>query len=397
MLSLNLNCNFMKSKKTTDVLAAIVFFLGCVGLGGLLGFSLTQEFGDTLSWWQVALRVVEGIVLFLLAFFLQVILHEAGHMVAAVVRGWSFIHFMILGIVLSRKDGKFHLSRFAVPGVGGQCLMMPPAEGDTDFGIAFYNAGGVLMNIVVSVLSVALFGCFSNSLIWDVNVFLVSLCFTGMFFALINGIPGVSGGVPNDGMNICKLRKDPFGTYVFLTTMRVMGKLQQGSSVEEIADEYLNKGYLTDGVKIDYANPIHGVAVNFDLSLAIARLDFGKAHAIMDEIEPAFDEIVPIYQKEITYERVFLYLVAPREGFDVGQLIDLDTLRYFEMQTHFRPTALRVKYTFARLYECDEEKADYIYKQFYDVCKDYHVPGEVESEKKLIEYVHTLQPVSDAV
>ena len=375
----------MKNKKITQTFATIVFFIVCIILGGLLGFSMTQEFGDSLSWGKAILCITEGILLFLVAFFLQVVLHEAGHMLAALVRGWSFIHFMILGVLISRRDGKFRLSRFAVPGVGGQCLMMPPQKGDTDFGVAFYNAGGVLMNILISLLVVLILGCTYEVNSWDLNIFLVSLCFTGIFFALINGIPSDGGGVPNDGMNICELRKDTFSTYVFLTTMRIMGKLQQGSHVDEIV-----KGYLTDGVKIDYANPIHEVAVNFDLSLAIARLDFEKAHTILDQLEPVFNELVPIYQKEITYEMVFLYLVSPREGVDVGLLIDSDTLKYFEMQTNFRPTALRVKYAFARLYECNEEKAEDIYKQFQEVCKRYHNPGEVYSEKKLVEYVRTL-------
>lgn len=376
----------MKSK-TKNTLVSIVFFVICIGLGGLLGLSMTHEFGDTLSWWLAALRITEGVFLFFAAFFLQIILHEAGHMVAALLRGWSFVYFMVLGFVLSRKNGKFHLSRFAIPGVGGQCMMMPPEKRDTDFGIAFYNAGGVLMNIIVALLAIVLLGCFYEFMVWDVTVFLASLSFSGLLFALVNGVPSVSGGVPNDGMNIRKLRKDAYSTYVFLTVMRVMGQLQQGLSVDEAV-----QGYLTDGVKVDYANPIHEVAVNFDFSLAVARLDFEKAHKILDKIEAAFDQFVPIYQKEITYERVFLYLVSPREGVDVSRLIDWDTLKYFEMQANFRPTSLRVKYAYARLYEKDEAKAEAIYERFQEVCKSFHIPGEVITEKKLVEYVRALSP-----
>ena len=188
-------------------------------------------------------------------------------------------------------------------------------------------------------------------------------------------------------MNIRQLKKDSFATQVFLTTMRIMGQLKNGVRVDEIV-----KGYLTDGVQVDYTNPIHEVAVNFDLSLAIARMDFEKAHFILDQIEPVFHQIVPIYQKEITYEKVFLYLVSPRQGVDVGDLIDSDTLKYFEMQTNFRPTSLRVKYAYVRLYERDEMKAEKVYRQFQKVCEIYHVPGEVIAEKQLVEYVRGLAP-----
>ena len=377
----------MKNNKSGNRLVTVIFFFVCIMLGGLLGYSMTQAFGDTLSGWETVLRIVEGVLLFLLAFFLQVVIHEAGHMIVGLVRGWSFIHFMVLGVVFSNRNGKLHLSRFAIPGVGGQCLMMPPEKGDTNFGIALYNAGGVLMNLAMALLVAVLQICHYESLSWDANVLLVSLCATGVIFAFINGVPFMGSGVPNDGMNICELRKDAFSTHVFLTTMRIMGRLQQGASIEQISEEYLANGYLADDVVIDYANPLHVVAVNFDLSLAVARMDFEKAYAVLDRLEEAFNDIVPIYQKEIMYEKVFLNVVSPRKEVDVKQLIDPDTLTYFELQSNFRPTALRVKYAFTCLYENDKEKAKAIYEQFQRVCETYHIPGEVQSEKRLVEYV----------
>ena len=380
----------MENTNKKNHIGNIIFFLVCIALGGLLGGSLSMEFGDTLSWWQVILRVIEGVLLFLLAFFFQVVLHEAGHMVAALIRGWSFISFMVLGVVLTRRDGKFHLSRFAVLGVGGQCLMMPPSEGETDFGIAFYNAGGILMNIIISLATLVLLIVCGDSFVWEMVIFLASLSITGFLFVLINGIPSESSGLPNDGMNIRGLKKDAFSTHVFLMTMRGIGKLQQGDSIDEVSEEFLDNRYLCEGVAVDYKNPIHIGAIAFDLSLAIARFDFEKAHSILDQLDVVFDTIVPIYQKEISYERVFLYLVSPREGVDVWNLVDSDTLKYFEMQAHFRPTALRVKYAYVRLYEGDEAKAEAIYTQFLKVCDNYHIPGEVQTEKKLVEYVRNL-------
>ena len=378
----------MKSKKTSISFVTLIFFLVCIALGGLLGLSILDAFGSDLVWWKLLARLLEGILLYLVALFLQVILHEAGHMIAGLLRGWSFISFMILGFVLAKKNGRFHMSRFAVPGVGGQCLMMPPKQGESDWGIAFYNAGGVLMNVLVSLITLVLSVLFYSELPWDMNVFNVSLCIVGIFFAIANGVPACHGGIPNDGMNIRELRKDPFSTQVFLTTMKVMGKLQQGYSLESVSE-----GYLTEGVELDYSNPIHVMAVNFDISLAIVKFDFDKAHLLFKQMESEESKIVSIYRKEMLYEKVFLFLVSPRDGVDVGDLIDPDTLNYFEMQTNFRPTSLRVKYTFAKLYEGDEVKAASIYQQFQLICKTYHIPGEVYSEKELVEYVRNLEPI----
>ena len=379
-----------KKKKYSSRISSLILFLVCAVIGGLLGLSIIFSFGEGLHWWQLAGRLVEALILLFVAFFLQVIFHELGHMVAGLVRGWSFMSFMILGCVLTRREGRFHLSRFAIPGVGGQCLMMPPKGGDSNFGIAFYNAGGVLMNLLVAIFSgITLLQAFS-ALPWDVIVLLASLAFSGLFFALINGIPTYQGGIPNDGKNIEELRRDSFATHVFLTTMGIMGKLQQGCPVEEAM-----RGYLSEGQQLDYANPIHVMAVNFDLSSAIARLDFEKAHSILKMIKSEENKIISLYRKEILLEEVFLYLVAPRDGVDIADLISSETLKYFEMQAAFRPTALRVKYTFARLYECNEEKAEIIYRQFQKVCNTYHMQGEVVTERKLIEYVRHLEPIEE--
>lgn len=377
----------MKGKKGSSYVGVLIFFAICTVLGGMLGLSIVDAFGNDMHWLQLVGRLVEGMLLLLLAFILQVVLHETGHMVAGLLRGWSFISFTILGFVLTKKEGRFHLSRFAIPGVGGQCLMMPPKDGDSNFGIAFYNAGGVLMNIAVVILSSVALLLHCSTLPWGVNILLGGLCLTGLFFAITNGIPACHGGIPNDGMNIRELKKDAFSTHVFLDVMSMLGKLQQGEWLDE-----LKVDYLTDGVKVDYENPIHVMAVNFDISLAIARMDFEKAHAIFKQMRPEEDKIISIYRMEMLYEKVFLFLVSPRDGVDVGDLIDSDTLKYFEMQTIFRPTSLRVKYAFARLYEGDEEKAAIIYRQFQKTCESYHIPGEVMSEKRLVEYVRTLVP-----
>ncbi len=376
-----------KRKKQLVKVHTVLFFALCGIIGLLLGISIVDAFGKELLWWELGGKILEGLFLLSLAFFLQIIFHEAGHMLAGLVRGWSFISFMVLGFVLTRREGRFYWSRFAIPGVGGQCLMAPPEKRDTDFGIALYNAGGVLANLLVVLLSgVFLLMCYRECP-WAMTIFGVSLVIAGLFFAAINGIPACHNGIPNDGKNIEELRKDAFATLVFLTTMKVIGRLQQGCPVEEAME-----GYISKGRKLDYSNPIHVMAVNFDLSYAIAKLDFDMAYSILDRMTPEERKIISLYRNEILLEKVFLNLVVPHDGVDVGVLIDSDALRYFEMQTAFRPTALRVKYAFARLYEYNEVKAAVIYEQFQKVCKRYHVPGEVLTEKRLMDYVRSLTP-----
>ena len=377
----------MKETKRAKIWPVLVFYGICIVLGLALGLSISASLGRGLKWWQLMLRLLEGGVLIMVAVLLQIVLHEAGHMVAGLMRGWSFISFMAFGLVLTRRNGKFHLSRFAIPGAGGQCLMSPPDEGVTDGDIAFYNAGGVLMNLFVSLLA-GVSCVFSYSFcVWEINVLLGSMATVGVIFAAINGIPCTHGGLPNDGLNIQQLRKDKYSTHVFLASMRCIARLQSGHPVTQIMEDYLCNG----NKKIDYANPIHVMAVNMDISLAIAKKDFAKAHALFDGMEPYIDQVVGIYQMEMMYEKVFLYLVSPREGVDVKKMIDSQTLKYFKMQSAFRPTTLRVHYAYVRLYEHDENKAEQVYQKFQKVCDSYHIPGEVVTERQLVEYVRCMK------
>lgn len=374
----------MKSIKTENILIGVILLI-FIGMGGVIGYSVSFYFGDNLPWWAIILRIVEGMLLLFIAIFLQLILHEAGHMTAALIRGWKFISFMALGWILTRRNGHFHLSRFNIAGAGGQCLMQPPAQGDTSLGIAFYNAGGVLMNIVVSLISGIFLILNYRTISWDLAILLMLLFFSGLVFALINGIPVVMGGLPNDGKNIQQLHKDPFSTKTFITTMRFISRMQQGETIDQVAPDY-----LCDGQKMDYKNPIHQMALSFDISLAISKLDFNKAQTLLAEIDAHQAEIADLYLKELTFEKVYLYLVAPRDNIQVKDFLSDDFIQYMNAQCAFRPTALRTKYTYTLLYEHNKAEAEKLYGQFYKVCNKYHIPGEVETEKKLVEYATAL-------
>ena len=370
----------MKKTKAENIIIVVLFLLFVI-VGGGLGYSIIMFFGNEIPWWQAFLYIVAGVLLMYLALFLQIILHELGHMIAALTRGWKFISFMIFGWVISRKNGRFHLTRFSIAGANGQCLMLPPIEGDTGRGIVIYNAGGVLMNIVTSLVAmIVLAGCHAF-LPWGFAAFLVLFALAGLCFALVNGIPATMNGMPNDGKNIQQLRHDEFSTKVFLTTMRFMGRMQQGEAIDQIA-----LGYLCEGQQLDYANPLHLSALTFDVSLAMARLDLEKAYELFAMIDEHESDMVGIFRNELTLEKVYLYLVAPRDDQDVKDLMNAEFLKYMNALCGFRPSALRTKYAYTLLYEHNVQEAEQLRLQFDRVCNKYHILGEVKTEQHLVEY-----------
>lgn len=375
-------------KISHKILRIVAFFVVGILIGFVAGFIIGKIIKPMLhadlSAADVALTIFMALVFFVLSFIIHIVVHEAGHMIAAMARGWKFLSFMIMGVVLSRRDGSLRLSRFSMAGAAGQCLMLPPENGDTPFGIALYNAGGVLANLLLTVIaSVILFiPSIHHSL--ATTVFLLCIIIVGLYLIVMNGIPNKLAGLPNDGLNMLNLHKDKFSTMVFLRSMRLIGYLMQDdtSRLESMT-------YMCDDREINFSNPIHVMALSSDLSLAMLRMDFGKANAIMQRAEPHMSRMITIYRNELTLERIYLTLIRPHYPEDINWLLDKSISKYLQVQSVFRPSALRVQYALAAIHEADSNKAEKIYERFQRVSRKYYLQGEIKYEQQLIDFVRS--------
>lgn len=142
-------------------------FLGgaCIGFGGVTGAKLLffgESFDNlanrftTISCWEIVGIFLMSILLLLLALFLQVILHEGGHLVFGLATGYRFVSFRIFNLTFIRKDNKLCIKRFSIAGTGGQCLLVPPEKPLERVPTILYNLGGVLTNLLTSIIALSL-------------------------------------------------------------------------------------------------------------------------------------------------------------------------------------------------------------------------------------------------
>lgn len=367
----------------TIKLAIIGIIIG-FGAGFVIGKIIKPMIYADISSADVALTLFLALVFFVLSFIIHIVVHEAGHMIAAMARGWKFLSFMIMGVVLNRRNGRLRLSRFSMAGAAGQCLMLPPENGDTPFGIALYNAGGVLANLLLTVIASVILFMPSMHHSLTAIVFLLCIIIVGLYLIIMNGIPHKLAGLPNDGLNMLSLRNDKFATMVFLRSMRLIGYLMQDdtSRLEAMT-------YMCDNREINFSNPIHVMALSSDLSLAMLRMDFGKANAIMQRAEPHISRMITIYRNELTLERIYLTLIRPHNPEDISRMLDNTIRKYLQIQSVFRPSALRVQYALAVIHEADSSKAEKIYERFQRVSRKYYLQGEIKYEQQLVDFVRS--------
>lgn len=171
---------------------------------------------------------------------------------------------------------------------------------------------------------------------------------------------------------------------VFLRSMRLIGYLMQNdtSRLEAMT-------YMCDDRDINFSNPIHVMALSSDLSLAMLHMDFDKANAIMQRAEPHMSRMVTIYRNELTLERIYLTLIRPHYPEDINRLLDKPISKYLQVQSVFRPSALRVQYALAMIHEADSCKAEKIYEKFQRVSRKYYIQGEAEYEQLLVDFVRS--------
>lgn len=370
------------NQKQKSILYQVVFFFLCLAVGALIGALLARSDKSAI---QLLPALIELLIFIPALIILQIIIHEAGHMLAALASGWEFLSFRIFKFTISRKDGKFHFSVFHIPGTAGQCLMMPPERPLSPSQLSFYNMGGVLLNLGTAVLALLLL------LIPAINQsgtgirLLIVFMGAGILMAVSNGIPFVAGGIPNDGMNNRMLKRDPLSRQIFIDVMRINGFIQKGMRLKDIPSAYF---HAED--QLDCANTIQVMACFYQLARALDQLDFEKANELVDEMVRHKKDMVYLYQQELTCEEIFLRLIRQTPKQDIARLLTTDMQKYIRLNQSYRPSALRLAYTLAKLYEQDEAKAEQLYQQFSRLCTRYHLLGEIEGEKALIEYVKQL-------
>ena len=179
-------------KKIKKLLPFVIGIAGGGAIGGLMAAK-----ADTLP--QLALAMA----LFFLSVYAQLILHEAGHLSAGLLSGYSFVSFRIGSLTLIKSRGRFRLARYRLAGTGGQCLMAPPPLRNGDYPAMLYHLGGVIMNLLCAALA-ALMLLWRGYSAWWLGTLVI-----GLVMACTNGIPLKTVAVDNDGRNALRGRREP--------------------------------------------------------------------------------------------------------------------------------------------------------------------------------------------
>ena len=228
----------------------------------------------------------------LIAYVIHIAIHEGGHLVAGLMTGYRFVSYRFQNWTVFRKDGHLQCRNFELAGTGGQCLMAPPDKPIEQIDTRWYNAGGVLANILLVVIAAVLLWAFDLSK-W-MNEIMTMMVIIGILVALMNGIPMKLGGVANDGLNLLQMEKDLPAKQSFCNILEINARSQEGQTYGEMPERLFELPQ-----PFDWKNAMHtGNAISVATRLT-ALHQWEEAYQLLSEALDNKDDIMVLYQQEL--------------------------------------------------------------------------------------------------
>jgi len=351
--------------------AGIVLFTDAT-LSEFLGKLLTADALDA------AIATFVGVAAFLLSLAILIPAHEAGHFVCGLMTGYRFVSFRVFNFTFIKIDGRLRVKRFSIAGTGGQCLLTPPDLPLEQIPTAWYNAGGVLANIILLLAALSLFRLDLTPLILET---LVVFCLTDGLIICMNGIPLKLGGIGNDAYNMLYLRHNLLSKRALVYQLRSNSLIQQGMRPKEMPGDWFE--WLTD---IDYRNPLEVAMPLMYASRLEDEMKWEEAYARFESLYSHKADIMQLYVNEIAGELAFCAMVTDRKE-RACELIDAKLRKYIEAYRKVMSSKQRILCAMALYLENDRNKAIGIYNSLESTQDKYLLQGEVKSDLAIMQKI----------
>ena len=366
-----------KKRKLGQILIPACFVLLGAGCGVLIMKFLGKTGTAGTSGEEKILKILALVISMYIALLLQIIIHEAGHLVFGLLTGYRFISFRVSSFMWMKDNDRIRFKRMSVAGTGGQCLMAPPDLKDGKMPVQLYNYGGAIMNLIASAVSGGLvLLCPAGSLL---RPFLLMMLVTGIAYALMNGLPLRMNLVNNDGRNAWDLARNPEAVRAFWITLKMKELSARGVCMKDMPEEWFTVPDA-EGMK----NGITSSLGVFACSRLMDQGKFAEADALMERLLSQDNGIPGVLRNTMVCDRIYVELIGENRPEVLASLRTKDQVKFMKSMKKF-PSVLRTEYAYALLAEKDPEKARQVMEMFDKTARTFPNPNDIEIERGLIE------------
>lgn len=366
-----------ESKNRGNLLMMLCFML----IGAVCGIAVIEYidyvFGNNLSVGEILLYSIVAFFGMYIAIFLQITIHEAGHLIAGLLTGYTFSSFRLGNLMWVKDNGTIKFRKLSLAGTGGQCLMNPPDMVNGKIPFVFYNLGGSLMNLITIPICAILFFLFSK--VPFLSLFLLIMCIVGFAYALMNGIPMKLGTVNNDGYNTKDLGKSPEALKSFWVQMKSMEQTSKGVRLKDMPSEWF---YLPD--EDEMKNSMTAVMAVLYANRLMDKQEFTDASVLIDKLLAKESGIVGLHCSLLICDRLYCELINEKNSEVIDKLYSKEQMKFMKQMRRF-PSVIRTEYAYELLYRNNNDKAAQIKELFEECAKTHPYVSDIESERELLE------------
>ena len=362
-----------KNKDRFGTVVAVLCF-ALIGVGcGLAVIPVLDYFMEGEGNFFIALM---GLLLMLslmyLAIFLEMAIHEMGHLVFGLLTGYKFVSYRVGSITFIKEEGRIRVKRFTLPGTGGQCLMAPP-EYSWNMPYVLYNAGGAIFNFISSLIFILLFFPFSD--IPFLSSFLLMAAFISFGLGAMNIIPLIYG---NDGSNIANIHKSEMERKAFWAQMKMAQMQSENIRLKDMPDEVF---------PVRSKEEVEGIMTSSAFAYYESSLldsgEFEKALKVSEDVISS-PLLVGVLRTAIKCDEIYTLLLLGRERKEIDEIKDKKFIKEMKRMRGML-FVMRCEYAYALLYEGNVNKANEIRKAFDLTASNYPYLSEIQGERYLMD------------
>ena len=366
------------------IIGLILTFLLILFIDGSEGLSNAMNIDVNAS--KIAISIACTFASLIITAILQFALHEVGHLLFGLASGYKFSSIRLYKYAIVKDDSGYHVKKFNIQGTGGQCIMTLPEDTDPSrVPFFWYNAGGVIVNVVLVAISIVVLSCCDLGMVTE--SFFIMLAFTGAFIALTNGVPLSFNGLCNDGRNILLLMRNKRSRHFFLRMMQTASELSRGKRLKDMPREWF-EDIPIDSPK-DYfllANRINYAALLEDSGR------FDEARRVYEEISSFEKDLPGMIKLEIGADHILMELLTTARHDIVETIYDKWLKAYINSSYKYSPIKTVALYALALHHDNDPVRAKQLLNELESHREDYLMPGEYLTANYLIGQCDTLIP-----
>lgn len=369
-----------KSKKDT-IMKAVLTNAVYILLGAFLGLGVIWPFNAMSD--SKAINSIAVVAVFIpsmvFSYVFHIVAHEFGHVILGKLTGYEFYSYRIFSFMFVKNEGKWKMQKYSIPGTLGQAIMLPPEKKNGTFPWFWYNVGGCLMNITLSLIALMLY-FFIPRLSFVIGIILLTFSVFGFLLGLSNLIPFNGFLASNDGNNILAIYKDEIAKDCFYRQLYLAGELMRNKSYKEMPKEFFQ---LPKEANLRYALVLS--IKTFELEYNYEIEDYDAAVKLLNELNQV-EGLPKFMQWGIDLERLFIECMqGPRE--EIVEKLCTKELLEFLKQGKTMLDIQRVNVAYEALYHKDRESATKSYHKALQLVEQYPLKGKVNIEKRFLEMI----------